>query len=357
MPRTVEALLALIARWHAQGRTVIAVVHDFDQVRAHFPSTLILARTPIAWGDTQVVLTDAQPGAAADRRMIRRSTPLLIAPFEAFSFMRIALVACLALALANGPLGIFLLLRRMALDGNVLSHAVMPGAALGFVYAGHSLPALSLGGLASGGVVAGLTGLLGRVRSAGHDAGLLAFYLVTLALGVTLVALFGSNVDTVRVLFGTVLAIDVRGAAADRGRQHADHAAAGGVLSPAGGRFVRPGVPAPGRRARHARPVHHPGAAQPRGQLPGVRHLAGDRADADAGRGGALLDAPAGADDGAGLGRSACWPRYVGLLLSYHRNLPSGPAIVMAAGAIYGVSLLAAGAASLIRTKLKGNDR
>ena len=134
---------------------------------------------------------------------------LLIGPFESFSFMRIALVACLALALANGPLGILLLLRRMALDGNVLSHAVMPGAALGFVYAGHSLTALSAGGLASGAVVAGLTGMLGRARAARHDAGLVAFYLVTLALGVTLVAFFGSNVDTVRVLFGTVLAIDV----------------------------------------------------------------------------------------------------------------------------------------------------
>src|SRR5580692_6139752 len=129
---------------------------------------------------------------------------LLIAPFEGFSFMRIALVACLALALANGPLGILLLLRRMALDGNVLSHAVMPGAALGFVYAGHSLAALSLGGFASGATVAGLTGLLSRKRAARQEAGLVLFYLVALALGVTLVAFFGSNVDTVRVLFGTV---------------------------------------------------------------------------------------------------------------------------------------------------------
>jgi zinc/manganese transport system ATP-binding protein len=55
---TVDALLALIRRWHAAGRTVIAVVHNFEQVRAHFPSTLILARTPVAWGETRAVLTD-----------------------------------------------------------------------------------------------------------------------------------------------------------------------------------------------------------------------------------------------------------------------------------------------------------
>jgi zinc/manganese transport system ATP-binding protein len=56
--RTVDALLALIGRWHQEGRTVIAVVHDFDQVRAHFPDTLVLARHPIAWGPTETVLTD-----------------------------------------------------------------------------------------------------------------------------------------------------------------------------------------------------------------------------------------------------------------------------------------------------------
>jgi zinc/manganese transport system ATP-binding protein len=57
--RTVEVLLTLMARWHEDRRTVIAVVHDLDQVRAHFPSTLILARTLIAWGETSSVLTDA----------------------------------------------------------------------------------------------------------------------------------------------------------------------------------------------------------------------------------------------------------------------------------------------------------
>jgi zinc/manganese transport system ATP-binding protein len=57
--RTVETLLALVARWHDEGRTVVAVVHDLGQVRAHFPSTLILSRTLIAWGETRSVLTDA----------------------------------------------------------------------------------------------------------------------------------------------------------------------------------------------------------------------------------------------------------------------------------------------------------
>src|SRR3981081_2063712 len=88
----------------------------------------------------------------------------MIGPFEAFSFMRIALVASFALALANGPIGTLLLLRRERLSGNVLSHAVMPGAALGFLYAGYSLAALSFGGLLTGLVVAGLAALKPRSK-------------------------------------------------------------------------------------------------------------------------------------------------------------------------------------------------
>ena len=55
--RTVEDLLALIRTWHGEGRTVVAALHDLAQVRTHFPTTLLLARTPIAWGPTAKVLT------------------------------------------------------------------------------------------------------------------------------------------------------------------------------------------------------------------------------------------------------------------------------------------------------------
>src|ERR1700741_68054 len=132
---------------------------------------------------------------------------LIVEPFETLAFMRAALVACVALALTNGAIGTLLVLRRMSLDGDVLGHAVMPGAAIGFLYAGPSPAWLSLGGLASGFAVAALAGVLTSER-ARRDAGLVAFYLVALALGVVLVAWRGSNVDVMRVLFGTVLAID-----------------------------------------------------------------------------------------------------------------------------------------------------
>jgi zinc/manganese transport system ATP-binding protein len=69
---TTEDLLRLIARWHAERRTVIAVLHDLDQVRAHFPSTLVLARSCIAWGDTAATLTE--DNLARARRTLEPST-------------------------------------------------------------------------------------------------------------------------------------------------------------------------------------------------------------------------------------------------------------------------------------------
>lgn len=55
--RTTRDLLDLVVRWHGEGRTVVAVLHDFDQVRAHFPETLLIAREPVAWGPTATVMS------------------------------------------------------------------------------------------------------------------------------------------------------------------------------------------------------------------------------------------------------------------------------------------------------------
>lgn len=55
--RTTADLLDLVRRWHGEGRTVIAVLHDLDQVRAHFPETLLLAREAIGWGPTATAMS------------------------------------------------------------------------------------------------------------------------------------------------------------------------------------------------------------------------------------------------------------------------------------------------------------
>ena len=132
----------------------------------------------------------------------------LIQPFIEFGFMRRALAACLALSLGCGPAGTLLVLRRMSLVGDALSHAVLPGAAVGFMIAGLSLVVMSFGGFIAGLVVAGLSGLVARVTPQREDASFAAFYLISLALGVLIVSTHGSNVDLMHVLFGTILAVD-----------------------------------------------------------------------------------------------------------------------------------------------------
>ena len=54
---TTDELLSLLQRWREKGQTIVAVLHDLDRVRQHFPSTLLLARSPIAWGDTSLSLS------------------------------------------------------------------------------------------------------------------------------------------------------------------------------------------------------------------------------------------------------------------------------------------------------------
>lgn len=134
---------------------------------------------------------------------------IFLAPFADYGFMRRALVACLCLGLGSGPIGVFLMLRRMSLMGDAMSHAVLPGAAVGYLVAGSlSLTAMGLGGMVAGLSVALLSGVVSRTTVLQEDASFASFYLTSLALGVLIVSLRGSNIDLLHVLFGTILAID-----------------------------------------------------------------------------------------------------------------------------------------------------
>lgn len=132
-------------------------------------------------------------------------------PFTEFAFMRRALVATLALSLSAAPLGVFLTLRRMSLLGDALSHAVLPGVAIGFMLGGLSLTAMAVGGVAAGMAVAALAGLVTRFTVLKEDASLAAIYLVALALGVTLISSQGTQLDLLHILFGSALGVDREG--------------------------------------------------------------------------------------------------------------------------------------------------
>jgi zinc/manganese transport system permease protein len=135
-------------------------------------------------------------------------TELLWQPFAEFAFMQRALLGSTLIALSACPVGVFLMLRRMSLTGDAMAHAILPGAAVGFLVAGLEILPMTLGGLSAGLIVALAASAVSRLTVQREDASLAAFYLISLALGVLLVSIRGSSVDLMHVLFGTVLALN-----------------------------------------------------------------------------------------------------------------------------------------------------
>ncbi|WP_048647094.1 zinc ABC transporter permease AztB [Nitratireductor soli] len=132
----------------------------------------------------------------------------VIAPFVEFAFMQRALAGALMLSLSACPVGVFLMLRRMSLTGDAMAHAILPGAAAGFLLYGLQIVPMTIGGLIAGIVVALGAGAVARLTIQKEDASMAAFYLISLSLGVLMVSLRGSSVDLMHVLFGTVLALN-----------------------------------------------------------------------------------------------------------------------------------------------------
>ena len=98
-----------------------------------------------------------------------------VTPFLEFSFMQRALVGCLAVCISSIPVGVFLMLRRMSLMGDAMAHAILPGVAVGYLWAGLSITAMTLGGLIAGLVIAVLTSLVSRFTRLQEDASMAAF--------------------------------------------------------------------------------------------------------------------------------------------------------------------------------------
>lgn len=265
----------------------------------------------------------------------------LYQPFLDYSFMRRALVACFALSLGAAPIGVILTHRRLSLIGDTMSHAVLPGAAIGYMLAGFSVLAMSIGGLVAGLLVAFLSGLTARKTTQGEDTSLAAFYLISLALGVLLITEYGNQMDLMHILFGSILAVDnaallliasiatvtllalavvYRGLVAEcldpifmqsvegKGSMHHMLFLVLMVLNLIGGFMALGTLMAVGMLILPAAAARFWAT-----RLPGMMGLA------------CLFTLVSG---------------YAGLLLSYHLALPSGPAIILVAGLIYVLSIL-----------------
>jgi zinc/manganese transport system permease protein len=131
---------------------------------------------------------------------------LLIAPFREDT-VRHSFAAVIALALSAGPVGVFLMLRRMSLVGDAMSHAILPGVAIGFLAAGLNVFAMTLGGLIAGLLIALLAGAVSRTTALQEDASLAVFLLVSLAFGIVIVVANGMDIEQLMgFLFGETAA-------------------------------------------------------------------------------------------------------------------------------------------------------
>lgn len=271
-------------------------------------------------------------------------------PFAEFAFLQRALLGGVALACSAGPLGVFLMLRRMSLIGDAISHGVLPGAALAFWFFGLSLPALTFGGLVAGLGMAGLAAWITRRTGLREDASLAAIYPISLAGGVLLLGLAGRRIDLLHLLFGSALAVDgetLRSMLTVAGTSLAllaliyrpllwdsfDPVFLRGVSrfgAPAYALFLALVV------LNLVTGFHAIGALMVVGlmMLPAAAARFWSRRLAVL-----LLTA-------AGIGASCVW---LGLLLSFHANLPSGPCIVLLAGLAYLISVFVGPVHGLLR--------
>ncbi|MEJ2117977.1 MAG: metal ABC transporter permease [Alphaproteobacteria bacterium] len=135
-------------------------------------------------------------------------TDYFVTPFSDYGFMRRALAACLAISASAAPLGLFLMMRRMTLMGDAMSHAILPGVSLAFVVAGVSLWHMTFGGLIAGLLIAMIAGAISRYTPLKEDASFTGIYIIALALGVMMITARGSAIDLMHMLFGNVLAVD-----------------------------------------------------------------------------------------------------------------------------------------------------
>src|ERR1700752_1751347 len=280
---------------------------------------------------------------------------LLVAPFAEFEFMRRAAVGVLALAVGAAPVGVFLMLRRMSLVGDAMAHAILPGAAIGFLLSGLSLFAMTAGGLIAGFTVAILAGLVARNTELKEDASLATFYLASLALGVTIVSIKGTNIDLLHVLFGDILAMDDQTLFVIAFNASITLLVLAVIYRPLVIECVDPVFLRTVSRA--GAPAHLAFLA-----LVVVNFFNGFHALGTL-LGVGLMILPAGiarfwSRDITGMiciaVASAILSGYAGLVLSFQTRIPSGPAIILVAAVLYVVSVLFGSVSGLVRQMFPG---
>ncbi len=138
----------------------------------------------------------------------------IVDPFVQSDALKRAMAASLAISVAGAPLGVMLIVRRMSLAGDVLTHTLLPGVAVAFLLAGETPAVMILGGTISGLIAVYLSMMVARTTLLREDASLATFYVLSLAIGVILLSQGGADShgdeaeDLLHILFGNALEID-----------------------------------------------------------------------------------------------------------------------------------------------------
>jgi zinc/manganese transport system permease protein len=278
---------------------------------------------------------------------------IFIEPFAQYAFMRRALVGCVALAAGAGPLGVFVVLRRMSLMGDAFSHAILPGVATAFLLFGLSLPAMSIGGFIAGVTIVVGAGAIARNTTIAEDASFACLFVLSLSAGVMLLSLGGNALDLVHILFGSALAVDDEMLTLIVGVESVTLIVFALILRPLVIDCFDPGFLRVAGGGAWVNPlflalvvINLVAAFQALGTLLAL----------------GLMILPAGAGC---FWTMRLWPRiafavvvgvtaaYAGLVLSFHLDLPTGPAIVLLAGAVYAVSILFGRFGGLVRWRAR----
>jgi zinc/manganese transport system permease protein len=263
-----------------------------------------------------------------------------VAAWLDYAFLRRSLAATVILSTSMAPLGCLLILRRMSLVGDAMAHALLPGAAVAFLLAGLSLWPMAIGGAVAAILVSVLAAVLARVTPQREDSGFAALYVIALALGVVLLSLRSSPVDIDLLLFGSVLAVDAAGLMLVTAVASITFLVLALIYRPLvvdtldsgflEGRVSRSGI---GVVFTALIAINLVAAFQVMGTLLGVGLL--------------ILPASAARFWFARLPQQCALAMLFGalsavggLMASFRSDLPSGPAIVLAAGAIYVLSLV-----------------
>ena len=132
---------------------------------------------------------------------------ILISPFVEYDFLYRALLTGVFISISSAPLGVFLILRRVSLMGDAISHGILPGIAISYIIYGLSIWALTFGGIAAGIIIAGASYLISNKTILKEDATLTGIYLFSLAIGVFILSASNGQMCVMHFLFGDILGV------------------------------------------------------------------------------------------------------------------------------------------------------